>query len=278
MIARAPTMRSNLLVGLPSTRGALQPSEQGSRLRGRRMSAVLVAGISAMIVVAAANASRAPSPIERRAISQLVVAYLAGSPPSCMKISVKISTPNTRFALAGATWLQKGDCSKYASNGFIIATGKGRSWRIVYDGSDLPECGIDPIPAAVVADLLGGSHCVSMLEVGDAGEAGDALFSYIRQHQPWLVGIVARASIERLSIKGGRLVPYPGPGVATAYFVGMSTPSTFPGVVRQARLVCRTVLSDLRALGVSRPELTVTALPKVMEATYPPNATLRMGC
>ncbi len=117
-----------------------------------RSGAILLAAAVALMDAAAADADRAPSPNERRAIARA-----ADLPRKCAK--VRVSSVATRPKWASVSWQDAPGCQPFASDGVAVLKKKQREgrrprWRFVTAGSDFdcPDL-YDQVPRAVAEDL-----------------------------------------------------------------------------------------------------------------------------
>lgn len=164
----APTMRPFLLDfanQVPPAGGAeLKPDEQpslrvgwhlrrGCQARLMRVTATALILTASLFASSEALAARAPTQVEEGAIWASVVKTLRSEPRTCVGVSVAISTVNPSYAIGVPLWSNLRGCQKYAGNGYAILRLTSGRWRIVFNGSDPPNCG--EIPARVVRELTG---------------------------------------------------------------------------------------------------------------------------
>jgi hypothetical protein len=117
-----------------------------------RLTVILATACVALVGAVAANADRAPTPNERRAIARAT-----DVPRRCAKI--RVSTVATRPKWASVRFKPGPGCKPYASDGVALLKKKQREgrrprWRFVTAGSDF-ECADlhEDVPRRVVEDL-----------------------------------------------------------------------------------------------------------------------------
>jgi hypothetical protein len=100
---------------------------------------VLVCAV-AVLPVAAAHASRAPTPGERAAIVRALPAYVRAIPDACVSVSVRVSDSGSH-ALARPRFATARRCAPFAADGYWILR-RARTWRVVFTGADPPSCSL----------------------------------------------------------------------------------------------------------------------------------------
>ena len=107
-----------------------------------RAVAALVA-VAALAVPVAAWAVRAPTLTERAAITRALPGPIRKVPAGCVWFDIRMSS-KAGWASVTPRWLVgpsgSDPCLRYAADGkYLLRRAKG-TWRVVFDGSDLPPC------------------------------------------------------------------------------------------------------------------------------------------
>jgi hypothetical protein len=110
---------------------------------GRRVLPVAVAVLGALVVAGAVEARQPPRLGEREAITQALPAFLRNQPVGCVWLDVSVSN-NRRWGTATPVYLNasRPPCLRYAANGYWILKKAAARWKIVWSGSDLPNCSL----------------------------------------------------------------------------------------------------------------------------------------
>lgn len=108
-----------------------------------RLIAVLAAIAAALVLVGAAGAKRAPTLNERAAITKALPASLRNVPVGCVWLKTAVSRSGA-YALVSPVYLNALHlpCLRYAANGDFILRKRLGVWRIVFHGSDPPQCSL----------------------------------------------------------------------------------------------------------------------------------------
>lgn len=100
-----------------------------------------------IFVARARNAfgARPPTFREQEGIVTALPASLRNTPVECLELKLRVSSRNPRYASVGGTllnWEKAGSrCIRFGSNwGYILK--KGRRWKIIYEGTELPSCSL----------------------------------------------------------------------------------------------------------------------------------------
>jgi hypothetical protein len=103
---------------------------------------VSLLALAVLLPAGAAQAKRSPQLGEREAITAALPAWMRGEPVGCVWLDVSVSN-NGKFATATPVYLNalKPPCARYAANGYWILK-KTTRWRIVYNGSEPPQCSL----------------------------------------------------------------------------------------------------------------------------------------
>jgi hypothetical protein len=110
----------------------------------------------ALVLAPAATAARQPTLTERAALTAALPASFQNEPVGCIYLGITVSSTG-RFAKVTPVYLnaQKTPCVKYAANGWWILKKTGGSWKIVFNGSDMPPCSLG-VPKDVASACLKG--------------------------------------------------------------------------------------------------------------------------
>jgi hypothetical protein len=107
--------------------------------------AVLVVAVVAvgLVLATSAAAKRAPSLIERAAITKALPASLRNVPVGCVWLDVAVSRSGG-YAEVSPTYLNALHlpCVRYAANGDFFLRKRSGVWRVVFTGSEVPPCSL----------------------------------------------------------------------------------------------------------------------------------------
>jgi hypothetical protein len=118
---------------------------------------ILLVLLVSLATTAVAAAARPPTPAEKSGIITAIDQELRSAvkfPAKCSPSeTIKVSTLAPGYAIATPGQM-KGGCAVYNGNGFFLLKARLSGWSIVWQGSELPNCGV--IPDTALADLTGG--------------------------------------------------------------------------------------------------------------------------
>lgn len=118
---------------------------------------ILLVLLVSLVTAAVAAAARPPTEKEKSGIITAIDKELRSAvkfPAKCSPPeTIKVSTLAPGYAIATPGQM-KGGCAVYNGNGFFLLKVRRSGWSIVWQGSELPNCGV--IPDAALADLTRG--------------------------------------------------------------------------------------------------------------------------